>query len=39
MKWHCGFRKDFRLWFDRDYYDGEWYCLNLGWFWITVGPR
>ena len=30
----CGFRRDFRLWFDREYYDGNWYALNLGWFWI-----
>ena len=36
--WSCGWRKDFRLWYDHVYYDGDIYCLNLGWFWIAYMP-
>jgi len=36
MRIRCGFRKDFRFWYDSIYYDGNWRTINLGWFWITL---
>lgn len=33
-EWKVGFRRDFRLWIDRTYYDGEIWQLSLGWVWI-----
>lgn len=33
-EWKVGFRRDFRLWIDRTYYDGQITQLSLGWVWI-----
>lgn len=37
-KWRFGFRKDFMLGYFHEYYDGDIYALNLGWFWINYKP-
>jgi|SRR5271157_104137 len=37
-KWAWGFRPDFRLWYDHVFYDGDIYCLNLGWFYACYKP-
>jgi len=37
-KWRFGFRKDFMLNLGHEYYDGDMYYLNLGWFWVNYKP-
>lgn len=36
MKFSCGFRRDFALYFDHSFYDGNWYTLSLGWVWLSL---
>lgn len=35
-EWSCGFRRDMFWSVGRMYYNGWWYHLNLGWFWVNV---
>jgi hypothetical protein len=38
IRWKAGFRPDFALSAGREFYDGDVYYLNLGWFWINFKP-